>query len=152
MRISTTTFNGSQMTTDKQSRNSPRSGLRSDAFRLETVALLIPLESYNLHFRLNYEIILNIFTIYFSEDMMNKYYHWQLKAIFCTVSMLSPHSCFTFELKIFYCFCWCSNWVMVNKLNMPWGWWGISNSLSRISHDGASLSPEHKLTRTGSTL
>ena len=60
MRIRTTTFNGSQMITESQSRISPLIGSRSNAIRLEKVPLIIPIESYNLHFPLNYEIMLNI--------------------------------------------------------------------------------------------
>ena len=48
------------MTTDTQSRIANLIGGRSDAIRLEKVPLIIPLESYNLHFHLNYERILNI--------------------------------------------------------------------------------------------
>ena len=66
MRIRTTTFNGSQMT-NTQSRISPHIGDRSDTIRIEKVPLIIPLESYNLNFPLCYEIILNIFTNYFTE-------------------------------------------------------------------------------------
>ena len=52
---------------DIQLQISPLIGGRSDAIRLGKVPLIIPLESYNLHFPLNYEIILKIFTNYFTE-------------------------------------------------------------------------------------
>ena len=59
MKIRTTTFNGLQMTTDTQSRISLLIGIRSDAIRLQKVPVIIPLESYNLHFPLNFEIIID---------------------------------------------------------------------------------------------
>ena len=48
------------MTTNTQSRISPLIGGRRDDIRFEKVSLIIPLESHNLHFPLNSEMILNI--------------------------------------------------------------------------------------------
>ena len=54
-----------------------------------------------------------------TEYLIILHHHWHGQAIFRTVSILSPLSCFTFELEQFYWFRW------------------------------RYLSPEHKMTRTG---